>query len=63
MDQRGWPTSETKNRVGLLVEAKSKFGYWGQVASRQAARVDREIDGDLEDSSDEDKPTAEWDEE
>lgn len=63
MDQRGWPTSETKNTVELLVDAQSKFGYWGQVASRQAARVDQEIDGDLQDGADEDEFAAEWDEE
>ena len=29
LDQRGWPSSDTKNAVDMLIEAQSKFGYWG----------------------------------
>ncbi|MFC1417306.1 hypothetical protein [Streptacidiphilus cavernicola] len=66
MDQRGWPTSETKSAVERLVDAQSKFGYWGQVAARQVARVDRALGGGPDDASDEDDlgaDSAEWDEE
>jgi hypothetical protein len=40
LDQRGWPDSDTKNAVGMLIEAQSKLGYWGKVAARQARRIE-----------------------
>lgn len=52
LDQHGWPGSDTKNAIDLLIEAQSKFGYWGKVADRQAARADQtdgEVDEELDD--------------
>jgi hypothetical protein len=50
LEQRGWPASDTKSAVEMLVEAQSKLGYWSQVASRQAAHLERQPPGDSDDS-------------
>ena len=65
LDQRGWPASDTKNAVALLIEAQSKFGYWGQVATRQATRHDELAEGEMGEEHDEEilaAAAAEWDE-
>lgn len=41
MEQRGWPDSDTKDAVAMLFGAQSKFGYWGQVAARQASPTEQ----------------------
>lgn len=51
LDQHGWPASDTKNAIDLLIEAQSKFGYWGKVADRQAARADQ-TDGEVDEEFD-----------
>jgi hypothetical protein len=56
LDQHGWPASDTKNAIGQLIEAQSKFGYWGKVADRQAARADH-TDGELDEDLDEEIST------
>jgi hypothetical protein len=33
LEHRGRPASDTKNAVGTLIDAQSKFGCWGQVAA------------------------------
>jgi hypothetical protein len=61
MEQRGWPSSDTKNAVEMLIDAQAKFGYWGQVAARRASRSDQMS---ATDELDEDTVrAAEWDEE
>jgi len=55
MDRRGWPSSDTESAVKLLVDAQSKFGYWGQVAARQAAQADQTGAGEHGEDSDEDE--------
>ncbi|HEX4101459.1 MAG TPA: hypothetical protein VHY21_13115 [Pseudonocardiaceae bacterium] len=64
LDQRGWPASDTKNAVEMLIDAQSKFGYWGQVAARQAIRVDQLTDSEIDEEFDEEvlaAPAAEQD--
>jgi hypothetical protein len=65
LEQRGWPASETKNAVETLIEGQSRLGYWGQVATRQAARSDRLMDETDEELEDEGSTAGanEWDEE
>lgn len=65
LEQRGWPASDTKNAVEMLIEAQSRLGYWGQVATRQAARSDRLMDETDEELEDEGSTAGakEWDEE
>jgi hypothetical protein len=52
LDQCGWPASDTKNAVEMLIDAQSKFGYWGQVAARQATRIDQ-TDSEMDEEFDE----------
>lgn len=57
MDQDGWPVSETKHAVAMLVDAQAKFGYWGQIAARRAARtVQAPAFDDLEEETREEFP-------
>ncbi len=66
LEQRGWPASDTKNAVETLIEAQSKLGYWGQVATRQAPRADQLLDGETEEELGDEALTegaTEWDEE
>jgi hypothetical protein len=53
LEQRGWPASDTKNAIDMLIDAQSRLGYWGQVATRQATRPDQRAndgqDGELDD--------------
>ncbi|WP_336217114.1 hypothetical protein [Nonomuraea sp. LPB2021202275-12-8] len=58
MDQRGWPASDTKTAVETLVEAQSKFGYWGKVAARQASRIESPSDDELGEETDEETTAA-----
>ena len=60
LEQRGWPASETKNAVEMLIDAQSKIGYWGQVATRQAARSDQLADAEIDEETA--AAVAEWDE-
>jgi len=65
LDQRGWPASDTKNAVAMLIDAQSKFGYWGQVAARQASRPHELAEGEMGEEHDEEilaAAAAEWDE-
>jgi hypothetical protein len=66
LEQRGWPASDTKNAVETLIEAQSKLGYWGQVATRQAPRSDQLLNGETEEELGDEALTGsatEWDEE
>jgi hypothetical protein len=65
LEQRGWSASDTKNAVGMLIDAQSKFGYWGQVAARRAARSDQPTGAETDEELDEETAAAdaaEWDE-
>ena len=53
LDQQGWPASDTKNAIEMLIDAQSKFGYWGQVAARQAIRSDQPTASEMDEESDE----------
>jgi hypothetical protein len=54
LDQRGWPASDTKGAMEALVDAQSRFGYWGKVADRQVKQVDQEVGDEYSEESDED---------
>ncbi len=63
LEQRGWPASDTKNAVEMMIDAQSKFGYWGQVAARQATRTEQSATGVEEgEELDEETAAADWDE-
>jgi hypothetical protein len=51
LEQRGWPASDTKNAVETLIDAQSKLGYWGQVATRQAPRSDHLLYSETEEGT------------
>jgi hypothetical protein len=62
MDQNGWPASETKNAVAMLVDAQAKFGYWGQIVARRAARTNQAPTfGDLDEETSEE--SFDWEQE
>jgi hypothetical protein len=46
LDQIGWPGSDTKNTVEMLIEAQSKLGYWGEVAARQLSPTEPPLEGE-----------------
>lgn len=54
LDQRGWPSSETKSALESLIEAQSRLGYWGKVADRQTNHNDKEIRNEYSEESEED---------
>ncbi len=62
LDQRGWPASDTKNAVDMLIEAQSKLGYWGKVATRQASRTEPPLEGEPGDEYGEEAAAAADDE-
>jgi hypothetical protein len=53
LDQIGWPGSDTKNTVEMLIEAQAKLGYWGKVAARQLSRTEPPLEGEPGDEYDE----------
>jgi hypothetical protein len=57
LEHRGWPASDIKNAVGMLIDAQSKFGYWGQVAAQQATRSDQLADAETDEDLDEETST------
>jgi hypothetical protein len=57
LEHRGWPASDIKNAVGMLIDAQSKVGYWGQVAAQQATRSDQLADAETEKDLDEETST------
>lgn len=62
MDQIGWPGSDTKNAVEMLVEAQSKLGYWGKVAARQVNHTEPALEGEPGDEYGEEAAAAADDE-
>ncbi len=62
LEQRGWPASDTKNAVEMMIDAQSKFGYWGQVAARQATRTEQPEDASEDEELEEETAAADWDE-
>ena len=62
LDQIGWPGSDTKNTVEMLIEAQSKLGYWGKVAARQLSRTEPPLEGEPGDEYGEEAATAADDE-
>ena len=62
LDQIGWPGSDTKNAVEMLIEAQSKLGYWGKVAARQASHNEPPHEGEPGDEYGEDTAAAADDE-
>jgi hypothetical protein len=56
MELQGWPASDTKNSVDMLIEAQAKLGYWGKVASRQATRAMADATDDLDESMEDADP-------
>ena len=62
LEQRGWPASDTKNAVEMMIDAQSKFGYWGQVAARQATRTEQPTDASEDEELEEKPAAADWEE-
>lgn len=62
LDQIGWPGSDTKNAVEMLIEAQSKLGYWGKVAARQVSRTEPPLEGEPGDEYGEEAAAAADDE-
>jgi hypothetical protein len=62
LDQIGWPGSDTKNVVEMLIEAQSKLGYWGKVAARKVNHTEPPLDGEPGDEYGEEDAAAADDE-
>jgi len=46
----------------MMIDAQSKFGYWGQVAARQATRTEQPTDASEDEELEEKPAAADWEE-